>query len=204
LHWDWTGFRDNGKLWDWLQLLSAPVFVSALPFIFRGQRNQADLQVADDQKQEAALEAYQEYICELLLDKNLSESQPGSEVRKVARARTLAALRQVGKNRKGDVLRFLHESGLIYKGKAIVDLRESDLSGADLSNAKLSGADLAGADLSNARLSGADLKWADLSNVKLSGADLSGADLSNANMNGATYTMEQLSKTRSFPHEQIS
>jgi Pentapeptide repeats (8 copies) len=204
LHWDWTGFRDNGKLWDWLQLLSAPVFVLALPFLFRGQRNQADLQVADDQKQEAALQAYQEYICTLLLDKNLSGSQPGSEVREVARARTLAALRRVGNNRKGDVLRFLHESGLIYTGKAIVDLRESDLSGADLSNAKLSGSNLAGADLSNAKLSGADLKWADLSNVKLSGADLSGADLSNADMNGATYTMEQLSKTHSFRNEQIS
>lgn len=140
LHWDWTGFQANGKLWDWLQLLSAPVFVLALPFLFRGQRNQADLQVADDQKQEAALQAYQEYICALLLDKNLSGSQPGSEVREVARARTLAALRRVGNNRKGDVLRFLHESGLIYTGKAIVDLRESDLSGADLSNATMNGA----------------------------------------------------------------
>jgi hypothetical protein len=204
LHWDWTGFQDNGKLWDWLQLLSAPVFVLALTFIFRGQQNQADLQVADDPKQEAALEAYQEYICELLLDKNLSGSQPGSEVREVARARTLAALRRVGKTRKGEVVRFLHESGLIYQGKAIVDLRESDLSGADLSNAKLSGSNLAGADLSNAKLSGADLKWADLSNARLSGADLSGADLSNANITGATYTMEQLSKTHSFRNEQIS
>lgn len=73
LHWNWTGFQDNGTLWNWLQLLSALVFVLALPFLFRGQRKQADLQVADDQKQEAALEAYQEYICELLLDKNLVE-----------------------------------------------------------------------------------------------------------------------------------
>src|SRR6266496_4427517 len=97
LHWDWTGFRDNGNLWNWLQLLSAPVFVSALPFIFRGQRDQADPQVADDQNQEA-------------------------------------------------------------------DLREANLSV----------------------------------------ADLSGADLSNANVNGAIYTMEQLSKTRSFHNEQIS
>src|SRR6266487_664133 len=204
LHWDWTGFRDNGNLWNWLQLLSAPVFVSALPFIFRGQRDQADPQVADDQNQEAALEAYQEHMCELLLDKNLSGSQPGSEVREVARVRTLAALRRVGKNRKGDVLRFLHESGLIYKGEAIVDLRESDLSGADLSNARLSGSNLWGADLREANLSGANLSGADLREANLSGADLSGADLSNANVNGAIYTMEQLSKTRSFHNEQIS
>ena len=41
-HWNWTGFPENGKLWDWLQLLSAPVFVSALPLIFTGHRRQAD------------------------------------------------------------------------------------------------------------------------------------------------------------------
>ncbi len=205
LHWDWTGFRDNGNLWNWLQLLSAPVFVSALPFIFRGQRDQADPQVADDQNQEAALEAYQEHMCELLLDKNLSGSQPGSEVREVARVRTLAALRRVGKNRKGDVLRFLHESGLIYKADlSNARLSGSNLWGADLREANLSGANLSGANLSEADLRRANLSGADLREANLSGADLSGADLSNANVNGAIYTMEQLSKTRSFHNEQIS
>ena len=59
-----TGFPENGKLWDWLQLLSGPVFVTALPFVFRGpqsqddhkaaeQQSQVDLQAADDQKQES-------------------------------------------------------------------------------------------------------------------------------------------------------
>lgn len=191
-----TGFPENGKLWDWIQLLSAPVFVSALPFVFTGQRhqaddkaaapaaqsdqpNQADLQVDEDRKQEAALEAYQDYMLELLLNKNLSSSQPGSDVREVARARTLTALRRVGTNRKGEVLRFLHEAGLIYRGNAIVDLRAADLSGADLSNIKLSGTELSGIDFSNANLN----------NVLLDGANLKGA-----NLTGASYTAEQLSK----------
>ncbi len=196
-----TGFPENGKLWDWLQLLSAPVFVSALPFVFTGQRHQADnkastpaaqssqpnqanLQLDEDSKQEAALEAYQDYILELLLDKNLSGSQPGSDVREVARARTLTALRRVGTSRKGEVLRFLYEAALIYRGKAIVDLHGADLSGADLSNIKLSGADLSGIDFSNANLSGADLN-----NTLLDGANLKGA-----NLKGARYTVEQLNK----------
>ena len=200
-HWNWTGFQENGKLWDWLQLLSAPVFVSVLPLIFTGHRHQADdqasvptaqsgqsdkaeLQVEEDRKQETALEAYQDYMLGLLLDKNLSGSQPGSDVREVARARTLTALRRVGDTRKGEVLRFLHEAGLIYRGKAIVDLREADLSSADLSNIKLSGADLSGTDLSNANLSGADLN-----NVLFIGANLKGA-----NLRGASYTQEQLSR----------
>ncbi len=108
-------------------------------------------------------------MLELLLDKNLSGSQPGSDVREVARARTLTALRRVGNKRKCEVLRFLHEAGLIYRGKAIVDLREADLSRADLSNIKLSGADL-----NNALLNGANLKG--------------------ANLRGAIYSAEQLSK----------
>ncbi len=203
-HWNWTGFQENGKLWDWIQLLSAPVFISALPLIFTGHRHQADdqtsaptaqsgqpdkaeHQVEEDRKQEAALEAYQDYMLELLLDKNLSGSQPGSDVREVARARTLTALRRVGTNRKGEVLRFLHEAGLIYRGKAIVDLREADLRGADLSNIKLSGADLSGTDLSNANLSGTDLN-----NALLNGANLKGA-----NLRGANSTQEQLSKALS-------
>ncbi len=174
-----TGFPENGKLWDWIQLLSAPVFVSALPFVFTGQRHQADDKAAapaaqSDQPNQADL-----YMLELLLDKNLSSSQPGSDVREVARARTLTALRRVGTNRKGEVLRFLHEAGLIYRGNAIVDLRAADLSGADLSNIKLSGTELSGIDFSNANLN----------NVLLDGANLKGA-----NLTGASYTAEQLSK----------
>ncbi len=51
LHWTWTGFPENGSLWDWLQLLSAPVFVSALPLVFKEQRNEADRKAAGQQSQ---------------------------------------------------------------------------------------------------------------------------------------------------------
>jgi uncharacterized protein YjbI with pentapeptide repeats len=225
------GFKENGTLWNWLQLLSAPVFVTALPLLFKGPRAQADykadeqqnqadgetstpqtqndLKIEENRQQVAALEAYQDHILQLLLDRNLRGSQPGSDVREAARARTLAVLRRVGKNRKGDVLLFLHEAGLIYKGKAIVDLREADLSGADLSNAKLNGIELSGVDLSGATLKRTTLKWADLSNVQLSGADLTGADFSEANLtgadlSGATYTHEQLSSAQPYNQRGIS
>jgi len=202
-----TGFPQNGTLWDWLQLLSAPVFVTALPFVFSGPQSQddhkvaerqseVDLQVADDQKQESELEAYQNYILELLLDKNLGGSQPGSDVRKVAKSRTLTALRRVGKNHKGELLQFLYEAGLIYKGKVIVELHGADLRGADLSNARLSGADLSGVDLSETRLSGADLSGADLSETRLNGSDISNANLNGANLRGAIYTNVPLSNAQ--------
>ena len=217
LHWTWTGFPENGKLWDWLQLLSAPVFVSALPLIFRGQWGQADhktveqqsqadagmaaqqaqsdFKVEEDRQQASALQAYEDYILQLLLDRNLRESQSGSDVQEAARARTLAVLRRIGKNRKGDVLQFLHEAGLIYKGKAIVDLREADLSGADLSDAKLNGIELSGVNLSGAWLTRTALNGANLSNAELSGADLIGADLSEANLTGANFSNAALHGT---------
>lgn len=230
LHWNWTGFPENGKLWDWLQLLSAPVFVSALPLIFKEHQDaannkaaaqqskanggiseeqvQSDLKAEEYRRQGVVLEAYQDHILQFLLDRNLRGSQPGSDVREVARARTLAVLRRVGKNRKGDVVQFLYEAGLIYKGQPIVDLREADLSEADLSNTNLNGSELSGVDLSgarlngttlsNARLSSTDLSGADLSGANLSGVDFSNANLTGANLNGAIYTQEQLSGARPY------
>ena len=224
LHWNWTGFKANGTLWDWLQLLSAPVFVSVLPFVFTGHLRSPDSgtseqqilsppQPADDQKQESALKEYQDQMVDLLLNKNLTRSQPGSDIRDVAKALTLAALRRIGTHRKRDLLQFLYDAGLIYQGKAIVDIRDANLSGTDLSNSKLidielSGVDLSGAnlnktnlsgaDLINTRLTGADLTGANLSGVNLSGADLSNAILTGANLREATYTNEQLSRTRSY------
>jgi hypothetical protein len=29
--WQWTGFRDHGRVWDWLGLLLVPIIVAALP-----------------------------------------------------------------------------------------------------------------------------------------------------------------------------
>ena len=30
-NWFWTGFKDHGTLWDWLDLLMVPLIVAALP-----------------------------------------------------------------------------------------------------------------------------------------------------------------------------
>ena len=195
-HWTWTGFEGQ-TLWDWINLLITPILVAILPIVLGGFQNHADsatsageqkqqiaLPGVDDSQHRATLEAYQEHMTELLLEKNLNESQPGSDVQEVARAQTLTALRLVDTGYKADILLFLHEAGLIDTGKVKVDLRDADLRGADLSNAKLNGADLRGVDFSHAKLNGASLIWADLSHAKLSGVDLSGADLREANLKG--------------------
>jgi hypothetical protein len=130
LGWNWTGFKGNGTLWDWLSLLGGPVFVSALPFLFRGPQNGGHDGTAEDgpppaamdEQQEAALGSYQKYMFELLLNNNLIGSQTGSDVREVARARTLTARRRVGTGHKREIVRFLYEAGLIAAPSPVVDL----------------------------------------------------------------------------------
>jgi hypothetical protein len=39
LGWTWTGFNDNGTLWDWLQLLVLPVVLTLLPLWYRTRRS---------------------------------------------------------------------------------------------------------------------------------------------------------------------
>jgi uncharacterized protein YjbI with pentapeptide repeats len=129
-----------------------------------------------------------------------------SEVRSLARARTLTVLSRLDSARKERLLQFLYEAGLLHKENHVINLNGADLSGIDLHRNNLSGsgpflipasggfggfvkpsnaADLHGAILSAANLEGAvlsdtDLGEADLSGAGLSTADLSGADLSDA------------------------
>jgi Pentapeptide repeats (8 copies) len=187
-NWKWTGFSDN-TLWNWWQLLIWPVTVAVVGFLFNmkqtetslkvsEQQHQTDLQLAENRQEEEALQAYLDHMSELLLEKNLRDSQAGSSVQEVARARTLTTLHQVGRSRKGLVLQFLHESHLIDGDIPIVDLR--------------------GADLSNADLQGADLRDVCLSGTNLAGANLVGANLSGARLIGAVVKPEQLASARTL------
>jgi Pentapeptide repeats (8 copies) len=187
-NWKWTGFSDN-TLWNWWQLLIWPVTVAVVGFLFNmkqtetslkvsERQHQTDLQLAEDRQEEEALQAYLDHMSELLLEKNLRDSQAGSSVQEVARARTLTTLHQVGRSRKGLVLQFLHESHLIDRDIPIVDLR--------------------GADLSNADLQGADLRDVCLSGTNLAGANLVGANLSGARLIGAVVKPEQLASARTL------
>jgi len=216
-----TGF--SGKtLWDWLNLIGillVPLMIGAFTLSTTIQQSQ----IAQDQQQETALQAYLDHMSDLLLNSKLRESQPGDEVRNVARARTLTVLPQLNGTRKGEVIQFLQEAGLISQKNTIVDLTSANLTSVDLShanlnsaalwgtnlhnadlssawidNANLSGADLSGADLTNAifdsaYITGANLSNANLSYTALAGADLSGADLTNADLSGADLGKADLS-----------
>jgi uncharacterized protein YjbI with pentapeptide repeats len=224
--WGWTEFGKKSG-WQWLELLSAlaiPVVLAVAGYWFSAQQDQRQQAVEDrraesaqkveeQRAQDAVLQAYLDQIGQLMLEKDLRNSAEDSEVRTLARARTLAALGRLDVRRKMEVLRFLIEADLVQgvnERKPIIGLGGADLSGADLREDDLAGADLSGAvlhsaDLTSAALSGADLSGADLReahlryavlrdavlrdavlrDADLRPADLSGADLSGADLSGA-------------------
>jgi uncharacterized protein YjbI with pentapeptide repeats len=222
----WLHESFKGKtLWDYLDLMAAlavPVMIAVGTLWFTTEQSQAsanatamqsqaaatasakqhqnDLSNAQDQQQETALQMYLDRISDLLLTNHLASSQPGDEVRQVARARTLTLLPQLNATRKREVILFLYEGGLlqrtagqtqtiVYLGGA--DLRGVDLSSANLNEANLGGANLEGSNLNHTQLEGsflmnADLKEANLDGVDLIGANLSYATLTHADLNGAS------------------
>jgi uncharacterized protein YjbI with pentapeptide repeats len=198
---------------DWLQLLIVPFALVVISFLFTAQqdarqqqiavqRAEAERELAEQRAQDEALQAYLDQMSTLLLEKDLRTSGEDSEVRTLARARTLTALGRLDPSRKNAVVLFLDEAKLIGSVDGtdpIVGLSDTDLSDADLSNANLSSADLSDANLSGAFLNGADLSGADLSRAypsgaELYGADLSGADLYGANLSGANLSGANLNK----------
>ena len=210
--WVWTQFGEK-KLWDWLQLLSAlaiPVVLTVAGFWYTSQQQRqqqhiedqraaAEQDIEEQRAQDAALQAYLDQMSALMLHNNLRDSEEDSEVRRLARARTLTVLGRLGPDRKRTVVRFLYESALIKEGNPVVNLATADLSNADLSLDDLSDVDLGeailrGADLKTANLSDADLRFADLCcNADLSNADLSSVILRNADLGGAYLSYANLS-----------
>jgi hypothetical protein len=183
----WTGFRGM-TVRDWLDLLVVPLALVVISFLFTTQQDQrqqeienqraaAERELAVERAQDEALQAYLAQMSTLMLEKDLRNSEEDSEVRTLARARTLTVLRRVDTSRKDEIMDFLVEADLVSKvgGSAPV-------------------IKLAGADLSLANLDDADLRFANLHGAKLKGADLIGANLQDAE----GWTEDQLSEAETL------
>ncbi len=191
----WSGFADK-TLWDLLELAIIPVVLAIGGYLFSrtqrkvereiaDQRDKTEREIAADRSQEDLLQTYLDRMTELLLEKGLRESKDESEVRAVARARTLTVLRGLDKTRKGLLLEFLYESKLINTDKPVINLRDANLSGANLSLINLSRANLGGTILEGAHLERGRLHGAILGKAHLEAAHLESAHLQEANLHGA-------------------
>jgi hypothetical protein len=162
------GYRYGITLWDWITLLIVPAVIAGGGLWYNSQQREREQQIANDRAQDEALQAYLDQMSNLLLEKDLRTSDWNSEVRTLARARTLTVLARLDGDRKRSVVQFLYEAELIIVGRFVLDLKSADLSGADLRGGDLREANLIGANLSEANLIGANLSEANLSEADLS------------------------------------
>src|SRR5215217_5412655 len=104
--------RLRGKtVWDWMDLFIVPLALVVIGLVFtmlqdarqqeiedkraqqaqkiENQRAEAERELAEQRAQDEALQAYLDQMSQLLLDKDLRTSDKDSEVRSLARARTL-------------------------------------------------------------------------------------------------------------------
>src|SRR5215203_6139982 len=123
----WTGFRGM-TVRDWLDLLVVPLALVVISFLFttqqdqrqqqtETQRTQAEQELAEQRAQDEALQAYLSQMGSLLLEKDLRKSEEDSEVRTLARARTLTVLGRLDPSRKTAVMQFLVEAKLVQRGE---------------------------------------------------------------------------------------
>ena len=230
--------RPKKTVWDWLQLLIVPLALAIIGFVFtmqqdarqqaienkrakqaqeiENQRAKQAQEIEELRAEHATLQAYLDQIETLLLDRNLRGADENSDVRRLARGRTLVVLDALSADdateprpyRQVRTLRFLYEAKLIQRtppnDRPVISLNNVDLTaidltgrpflrGAYLQQAHLSESILYHADLSDAYLAGADLRSADLERADLEDANLSAAFLEDANLKGANLANVDLS-----------
>ena len=224
--WYWTGFVDVPKdeknipgktLWDLLDLVFVPIALAMGAWYLKKEDVKLEREIEESRAQETALEAYLNYISDLLIERNLKDKDVDPATRDLAQIRTLTMLRRLSASRKNYLMGFLSDSGLI----SIMSLNNANLSGVDLTGlytkfepeawepildqstftsflkdmeANLIPPELGSVNLSNAKLCAADLSNANLTLTDLSGADLSVANLSGAKLNFARMFLAKLSK----------
>jgi hypothetical protein len=156
-YYEWTGLRGK-TLWDWADLLIVPLFIALFGLWFTRSENRSAQTIAGERAQDTMLQTYLDQMGGLLLNWGLRDVEDReSEVRRLARARTLTVVQTLGPGRKRSLLQFLWEADLIRGERPIISLYGADLSNADLSNMNLILTNLVGANLRGANLSGSSL-----------------------------------------------
>jgi uncharacterized protein YjbI with pentapeptide repeats len=201
------GLPFDVTLWNWMDLLIIPVVLAIGGYLFTRAENRATRVAAEQRAQDEALQAYLDQMGELLLDKDrpLRQSEEGDEVRMLARARTLTALKRLDSQHNRSVFEFLRDADLLGRGEhSIINFRFGDLSGVNLRDATLSDADFTHAKLEGANLRDANLMYADFTGARLNDADLSGALLLAANLRNADLSNADLTDAnQGVPSEYI-
>lgn len=169
--------------------ISGGVLIAAIGFLFNRKQREREEAIENQQAQDKALQAYLDQMSDLLVNQHLRSLPTGSDIHRLAEARTLEALLGLDKERKRRPLKLVYGLGLIKNSAktgetngTLLDLENLSLDHADLTELSLRRACLRSADLRAADLQGADLSESNLSIADLRGANLTNADLSNADL----------------------
>jgi uncharacterized protein YjbI with pentapeptide repeats len=187
----WTGFCGK-TAWDFLDLLLVPILVGLLAVgltaWFNVQQSQRAQAIATQQRQYDAVQEYMDKMTDLILsdrEGGLRSSKEGSDLRKLARARTLTVVLALNGERKRIIVTFLYEARLLEAPNPIVDIGGASLEDAHLQRNPYVGVDLQGTylnDSSDEDQRGASLRKCDLRDAYLRDADLGDADLTRADL----------------------
>lgn len=196
-----TGFETK-TLWDWMELLIIPAVLAggaillnrserALERKIAEDRAKLERDLAADRQQETALQTYFDRMSELLLKEKLQTTEK-TEVRDVARTRTLSIMRGLDTKRNNLILQFLYEAKLITDENSIfIRARMDEM---DLQDTKLVHANLQGAHLHKANLRNANLAYANLRNAYMKSANLQSTNLKQSNFQSAHLWKANLKK----------
>lgn len=156
-------------------------------------RNEANI------KQWEILSNYFDKTQKLLTRENIGGFESGTDesIKNLLKANSFAALRNLDKDNKGYLIRFLAENGLIKANNSAISLSGANLQTIDLHDAWLPDINLEGVymlkgNLSHTNLKRSTLHGAKLRDVDLTGADLTGADLTSTDLTGADLTSTDL------------
>ena len=130
------------NVWDWLDLLIIPAVLAGGAFFFNRaerdndrkiteERTAEERRIANDRAEAIVLQSYLDRMSELLIDKELRNSDPDSEKRLIARSWTITTLKQLSSERNATLISFLQESGLLIvsDNTCIITLEEANLTG---------------------------------------------------------------------------
>src|ERR671916_3352286 len=82
------------------------------------QRAEAERELAEQQAQDEALQAYLDQMSQLILERKLLEAEPGDPVHTLAQARTSTIILRLDAEHNESVTRFLSNSGLAASDEA--------------------------------------------------------------------------------------
>jgi uncharacterized protein YjbI with pentapeptide repeats len=188
-------------------------------FKFNQRQRERDEVLENKQAQDNAIQAYLDQMSDLLVDRHLRSLPKGSDIHKLAEAKTTEVLLGLDSDRKRRPLKLVYGLGLIKNGLHTAerdgalrdvenlspnnpDTGERDGALLDLQNLSLDHADLTELSLRDAYLRFADLRGADLQGSDLSGADLSYADLRGANLTNTDLSAVNLSGANLLPYDE--